>query len=320
MRFPGKIKRVPTADGGKLWAIADTGHNQVVLADDSGRVLVRFGDGEVGHVDGPAASSRFNAPVGLACGRGAIFVADTFNHAIRRIDLIAGEVSTIAGTGARGAFIAGQSPADETALASVRDLEIAGNRLLFANAGSNQIGALNLAEGVVGPLAGSGGEGMADVTADQALLGQPSGLALAADGSLLAFVDAASSSLRCLGIAGEQVVETLVGKGLLEFGHVNGRLEEGLMQLPLAVDWWDETTLLVADSYNQRIRLADLAADELRDLDPGDYSCDDEPAVPLGDPAGIACDGPLRVLVSDTSNHRIVEYMTNRRSYRTWLA
>ena len=320
LRFPGRIKRVPTADGGKLWAIADTGHNQIVLADDSGRVLVRFGDGKAGYADGPAASCRFNAPQGLVCGRGAIFVADTFNHAIRRIDLIAGETSTLAGTGDRGSNLSGETPARETALASVRDLELDGDRLIFANAGTNQLGALDLAAGAVRPFAGSGGEGIDDAATDQALLAQPSGLALSPDGGLLAFVDAGSSSVRCLGITGEARVETLVGSGLLDFGDTDGPLDQARMQRPLALDWWDETTLLVADCYNDRVRLLDLAADLVRDLDPGDYVCEDETDLALSEPSGIVCDGPRRVLVADSNNHRIVEYRTHKRRCRTWLA
>ena len=44
--FPGKLKPVPGHD--KRWVLADGGHNQIVLLDDSGKELERYGNGEAG--------------------------------------------------------------------------------------------------------------------------------------------------------------------------------------------------------------------------------------------------------------------------------
>jgi sugar lactone lactonase YvrE len=49
-------------------------------------------------VDGTGASARFNGPEGVALdGQGNLYVADTLNHAIRKIVLASGEVSSLAG-------------------------------------------------------------------------------------------------------------------------------------------------------------------------------------------------------------------------------
>jgi hypothetical protein len=53
------------------------------------------GDGEPGHVDGSHQRARFFEPHGLALGKSRIYVADTNNHAIRRIELSTGDVSTL---------------------------------------------------------------------------------------------------------------------------------------------------------------------------------------------------------------------------------
>jgi len=53
------------------------------------------GSGAPGRADGPLASATFDEPSGLAVARGRIYVADTSNHAIRAIDLAAGQVSTL---------------------------------------------------------------------------------------------------------------------------------------------------------------------------------------------------------------------------------
>ena len=98
--FPGKLKPVP--GHARRWVLADGGHNQIVLLDDSGTELQRYGSGEAGLVDGAKDKARFNHPQGLIASGDAIFVADTESNAIRRIDLASGAVTTLAGTGKRG--------------------------------------------------------------------------------------------------------------------------------------------------------------------------------------------------------------------------
>src|SRR5437764_4342851 len=61
-----------------------------------GDTTTTIAGGEAGFADGPAAQSKFNAPCGVCAGPdGAVYVADTGNHAIRRIK--DGQVSTLAG-------------------------------------------------------------------------------------------------------------------------------------------------------------------------------------------------------------------------------
>jgi len=47
-------------------------------------------------------NAKLNGPKGLAYAPGELFVADTENHAVRRIDLTTGVITTVLGTGARG--------------------------------------------------------------------------------------------------------------------------------------------------------------------------------------------------------------------------
>ena len=51
---------------------------------------------------GPARAAELAGPKGLAYGRGSLFVADTENHVIRKIDISSGIITTILGTGERG--------------------------------------------------------------------------------------------------------------------------------------------------------------------------------------------------------------------------
>ncbi|MGE5506814.1 MAG: thioredoxin-like domain-containing protein, partial [Actinomycetota bacterium] len=143
LRFPGKIRPCPGPNGTKQWAIADAGHNQVVVVDDDGTEVRRYGRGRSGFCDGPAAEAAFDGPEGLVCDARSIWVADTRNHAIRHIDRASGMVSTVAGIGCRGAILRGSEPGGDTALASPWDLALDGSRLYFANAGSHQVGVLD---------------------------------------------------------------------------------------------------------------------------------------------------------------------------------
>ena len=93
--FPGKVVLLP--DGDLL--VSDTAHHSLVrMAPDGETVLRRYGTGERGLVDGDAP--RFAEPQGLCLlDDGGVLVADSVNHALRRLDLATGEVTTVAGTG-----------------------------------------------------------------------------------------------------------------------------------------------------------------------------------------------------------------------------
>ena len=96
LRFPGKI--IADEASGRLF-ISDSNHNRIVVAKLDGTLLEVIGSGAAGRKDGDFASAQFNQPQGLALGGDALFVADTENHEIRRVDLAARKVVTVAGTG-----------------------------------------------------------------------------------------------------------------------------------------------------------------------------------------------------------------------------
>lgn len=328
LRFPGKVKPVPGRRGIRprpRWAVADTGHHQIVLLDDRGRETARFGSGEPGLTDGPADKARFTDPQGLIATADTIYVADTGNHAIRAIDLAAGTIATLAGIGRRGRPLTGRAtPADRSALASPWDLAIRGDTVFFANAGTHQIGAFDRVAGTVVRAAGNGGESLVDGVAETAQLAQPSGLALSTDGNGLVFADSETSSVRMLDLRRRQVT-TLVGTGLFDFGHINGPVTKARFQHPLGVAIDGDGDILVADSYNHTLRRIDVTEGTVADFDDGAYACRDPVCLPLGEPAGVWVDTgtrrrPGRVLLSDTNNHRILVYDRTRRTYRTWAS
>jgi thiol-disulfide isomerase/thioredoxin/sugar lactone lactonase YvrE len=301
-RYPAKIKSVP---GESLrWALADTGNHQVVLLDATGEEISRYGD-------------VLNGPEGLCCSETTIYVADTRNHLIRAIDLVSGEVSTLAGTGERGHPLGSYWDSGlQTSLASPWDVELVGDRRFFANAGTHQLGELRLADGSVRSAAGNGREGIHDGPNFHAQLAQPSGLAYERDSETLYFVDSETSSVRCLDIK-TGWVETLIGLGLFVFGDSTGSFEDARLQHPLGLALCGNE-LYVADTYNDSIKVLNLRRRSVETLDRGQFVCHDALCTPTSEPAGIACAPGDRLLVVDTNNHRVIEFDLGTQTSVTW--
>ena len=196
LAFPGKILADAKTD--RLY-IADSNHNRIVVTKLDGAFLDTIGTGERGAADGSFERATFYRPQGLALDDDALYVADTENHLIRRVDLKARTVSTLAGTGvqARG-FDAetGRVAARATPLNSPWDLQLVRRTLYIAMAGPHQIWRLNLARGQISVFAGSGREARADGSLVASAFAQPSGLTT--DGRTLYVADSESNIIRAV--------------------------------------------------------------------------------------------------------------------------
>ena len=99
LRFPGKV--LADEAGGRLF-IADSNHNRIVVTDLDGQLQHVIGSGAIGRADGAFETCSFNHPQGMALVGDMLYVADTENHLLRKVDLEGGKVTTIAGTGEKG--------------------------------------------------------------------------------------------------------------------------------------------------------------------------------------------------------------------------
>ena len=89
-------------DGKGNLYVADTGNNAIRKVAPDGTVSTLAGSGVAGKADGKGRDAQFNGPVGVAVDEGGVvYVADTYNDAIRRI-APDGTVTTLAGSGAPG--------------------------------------------------------------------------------------------------------------------------------------------------------------------------------------------------------------------------
>jgi sugar lactone lactonase YvrE len=306
LSFPGKVAALP---GGL--AVSDSGHHRVLLLDLEGRVEAVTGSGEPGLSDGPFAEARFSRPQGLAfdAARNVLFVADTGNHALRAVDLGRRTVATAAGTGERGHGVPHRpAPGRAIDLRSPWDLAVAGDYVLVAMAGTHQIWAFDQRDGTVSVFAGSGREGLEDGPFATAAFAQPSSLCLVDERLYVA--DAETSAARYLDLAGGEV-RTLVGKGLFDFGDRDGPAAEALMQHPLGVAH-GKAGLLVADTYNDKIKAVDEATGEVRTFYAGN-----EEGLALREPGGLCVLPDGRVIVADTGRHRLLVLSAEGRDART---
>lgn len=304
LSFPGKVH---VATGDPRIFIADSGRHRIVVADRAtGDVLAVYGDGRPGFVDGAAAAAQFDAPQGmeLSADGQTLYVADTNNHAIRIIDTETGDVGTLIGTGSLGWPPAGGA-APDVALNSPWDVLRHGDLLYIAMAGHHQIWVLDLTTGIAAPRVGNAREGVLNGPFDQAELAQPSGLALDTAGRLY-FADSESSSIRVADVAAPQGTTQLVAggsAGLFDFGDVDGVGELARFQHPLGVVVWRDR-LIVADTYNGRLRLVDPVSREVTTLLGSEQGWADGADPRFYEPGGLAIDGDT-LYVADTNNHAV---------------
>jgi DNA-binding beta-propeller fold protein YncE len=302
LRFPGKVLADESRD---LLAIADSGHNRIVLADLDGRVRRIVGAGGEGMADGDASTATFYQPQGMALDGDLLYVADTENHALRVIDVTSGRVATLAGTGEQlmGNRVGG--PLLTTRLSSPWDLAILDGTLYVAMAGIHQLWAHQLGTSTIEPHTGNGREALVDEIRRYAAMNQPSGLTH--DGQRLFVADSEASAIRSVELEGAGYVKTIIGEGLFEFGDQDGVGPANVrLQHPLGVLHVDGR-LYIADTYNHKVKWLDPATAETRSLagtgEPG--LVDGAPgAARFSEPSGLAYAGG-RLYVADTNNHAI---------------
>ncbi len=294
LRFPGKVLADETS--GRLF-IADSNHNRIVVTKLDGQLEQLIGSGAIGRDDGGFDTSSFNHPQGMALVGNTLYVADTENHLLRKADLVARRVLTIAGTGDKGSpefqvansrvgqsFTpsgVGDAPAHADPESRLRRTPLSnpwalwhhGNELYIAMAGMHQIWQMPLDESAIVPYAGNGREDISDgrllpsMPYDPrfASFAQPSGLS--SDGRRLFVADSEGSTVRSVPFDRNGTVETPVGLTgtLFDFGDVDGTGRSVRLQHPLGVAWWDGK-LYVADTYNNKVKVIDVEQRTCRTL------------------------------------------------------
>lgn len=309
LAFPGKI--LADAKGDRLF-IVDSNHNRLVVTKLDGTFLETIGTGAAGAGDGAAGKASFYRPQGMALDGDNLYVADTENHLVRRVDLKSKTVETVAGTGQQSREYFREGPARTIALSSPWDLQLVGRQLYITMAGTHQIWKLDLEKQEVSTFAGSGREAREDGALREAGFAQPSGIA--SDGKKLYVADSESNIIRAIDIASGQV-ETIVGGDLFDFGDVDGSGDEVRLQHPLGVVAF-EGKILIADTYNHKVKELDPKTRTVKTfLGTGKPGQSDGEAPSFYEPAGLSIANET-LYIADTNNHavRTVDLKTKKTS------
>lgn len=307
LRFPAKL----LLSGDRLF-IADTGHHRILevrLDEDGlgGEVVRVFGRGEPGLLDGSAEQAAFNHPHGLSLAgdltSGTLYVADTENHAIRAVSLVSGEVITVAGTGQRAHGRRSMGAPTETPLRSPWAVLALSEYLFIAMAGSHQVWVL-IKGSQLGPFAGNGSEALVDGPPGEASFNQPSDIAFGM--GYLFIADPEASAVRAISLGENSQVITLVGQGLFDWGDRDGSTSEALFQHPVGLAF-DQQVLYVVDTYNNKIKLLDPIAGQVKTLiGSGEAGLRDGAfaQAQLFEPEGVEAHQG-RLYIADTNNHQV---------------
>jgi sugar lactone lactonase YvrE len=288
--------------------VADTGNGTIRQISSGGVTTTLAGSVSAGSADGPGASARFYWPKGVAFdGGGNAYVADTFNHTIRRITS-GGVVSTLAGTAGNHGSNNGTGGSAQFYAPQGMATDADGN-VYVADTANNTVRQVT-SGGVVTTLAGTAGvAGLVDGIGTSAQFNQPQ--AVAVDNSNNAYVaDTGNHSIRKISPGGG--VTTLAGlpgyAGSIDGTGPSVGTNTARFSSPagLAVD--SAGNVYVADTGNHTIRCVTPAGvvSTLAGL-PGVWGNADgtNRAARFFQPQGIIVDGQGNLFVMDSGNHTV---------------
>jgi hypothetical protein len=291
-------------DGADNVFVADSSNNTIRKITPDGVVTTLAGTaGSSGSADGVGAAARFCQPEGVAVdGTGNVFVADTYNHAIRKITPD-GVVTTLAGTPGSSGSADGTASAARFSYPSGVAVDGAGN-VFVADSSNNTIREIT-PEGVVITLAGTAGSsGSADGVRDAARFWHQSGLAVDETGNVFV-ADSGNSTIRK--ITPDGLVTTLAGTAFL-YGSADGTGSAARFNNPWGVAVDGAGNVFVADWGNDTIRkiTPDGVVSTLAGLAGTSGSLDGMgAAASFNGPRGVAVDGAGNVFVADSGNNTI---------------
>ncbi|MEO6995232.1 MAG: immunoglobulin domain-containing protein [Lacunisphaera sp.] len=231
--------------------IADTFNNAIRRTPPMGGPPTLVAGGSFGSADGIGSAAQFYNPSGIAVGpAGEIYVADTWNHTIRKISS-SGVVTTFAGSaGAQGSTDGSGADARFSFPAGLA-LDGSGN-LYVADSGNSLIRKIS-ASGMVTTIAGLAGQsGHVDGAARSAQFNLPQALALDPLGNLLV-ADTRNNTIRK--ITPDGIVSTIAGLAPSDArGSVDGLGSAARFNLPTGICLGPEGSLFVADRFNNTVR------------------------------------------------------------------
>lgn len=297
--------------------IADTGNHRIRRVNAVGDSIVTFaGTGSAGFSgdNAHATTATLNAPAGVFVdSSGVVYVADTGNNRIRRIDG-SGTITTIAGKDTTAGLFIDDTTATEATLSGPTAVFARGGFIFIADTGNDRIRRID-SSGIMTTVAGkdaTAGVFIDDTTATQATLNQPRGLYV--DRSHNVYIaDTNHHRIRKLS-ASDSVMTTFAGSGKAGFSGDGDLPSNARLAFPTAVVVDTFGTAYIADRFNHRIRRINPSGNITTIAGRGyaAFGGDGGPAnrSTLAAPHGLFLLGDT-LIIADQSNHRLRKISSN---------
>ena len=304
--------------------VADTGTHRIRRVDAvTGRITTVAGTGEAGFSGdgGPAVAARLDRPQGVVVDdAGNIYIGDTGNRRVRRIDAVTGNITTIAGNGTFG-FDGDGGPAAAAAFGEIVALAVGPRGGLYIAdgldgqaRGNNRVRRIDLESGVITTLAGDGDfsfDGDDGLAVEAGLTVED----VAVDASGNIFI-ADFNNYRIRRVDAETgIITTVAGRGPVfggggAFSGDGGPALDARLDLPGGVAVGADGTLYISDTGNNRVRAVDPGTGILFTLaGTGNFGAAGDggpaPLAELREPSRVVLDPDGNLLIVDTGNSRI---------------
>jgi len=304
-----------TVDSAGNLYIADLYNHRIrKVAADTGIITTVAGNGiaAFGGDGGAATAASINYPYGITVdSAGNLYIADRYNHRIRKVAANSGIITTVAGNGI-AAFGGDGGAATEASLSWPNGVTIdsAGN-LYIADYSNSRIRKVAVGSGIITTVAGNGtrafaGDGGA---ATSASLGFSQEVTVDSAGNL--FIVDVYDNKRIRKVAADTgIITTVAGNGTRAFAGDGGAATSASLSSPYGVIVDSTGNLYIADSYNHCIRkvaagtgiITTVAGNSTRAF-AGDGGV--ATLANLNNPYGVAVDSAGNLYIADSSNHRI---------------
>lgn len=245
-------------DAGNLFVVEMMNHIVRRVDGKTGIITTVAGTGQQGFGGdgGPATEALLHRPHSIALDeRGGLLIADIGNHRIRRVDLAAGTIRTIAGNGEKTMPEDGQQ-AESNPMVGPRALFVDGDTLWIALREGHSVWTMDLNTGTLAHVAGTGKQGF---TGDggpprEATFNGPKGIAVGPEGHVYV-VDTENQAIREIDIQ-RGVITTVAGHGpdARGFGGDGGPATAASLDRPHGVCVGMDGAVYIGDTNNHRVR------------------------------------------------------------------
>lgn len=307
--------------------------DEIIFADRGNHVIRKIrkdyiietiaGSGEYGHFGDKEGSreARLNKPSGVAVDdKGQIFIADTGNHCIRKIDE-KGVISTFAGCGKDG-YEGDGGKSDYAKLSRPGGVVVDSLGNVYTNDYGNNVIRMISKDRIISTIAGSGQFGYSGDGGNplDAAIDKPYGLAVTSDGDFVFIADYGNHCIRKVDMK-RKIITTVCGTGEPGYSGDGDEARKAKINEPFWVSPWLNKYLLIADGGNHCIRIVNLATNKIDTLigngKPGYRDGKDiNQQIAINIPAGMVVDSKNNLLyIADYGNNAIRKLDLNKTSY-----